>query len=139
MITDDEQVKIVTYTQNWRSPIHTTFQKIFTIIRIFLKSEAPKALYSSHSFIVSALKSTSLPSYSSSTKCGLCTLIFVRQLLLFEMTWLGPFRAFVKGLCPLLNAPRAFHYKRFNLEMNAGAFCSFKTPGAAYRENLGPT
>ena len=34
----------------------TTFQKIFTIIRIFLKSEAPKALYSSHSFIVSALK-----------------------------------------------------------------------------------
>ena len=34
---------------------YTTFQKIFTIIRIFLKSEAPKALYSSHSFIVSAL------------------------------------------------------------------------------------
>ena len=36
-------------------PLYTTFQKIFTIIRIFLKSEAPKALYSSHSFIVSAL------------------------------------------------------------------------------------
>ena len=35
--------------------LYTTFQKIFTIIRIFLKSEAPKALYSSHSFIVSAL------------------------------------------------------------------------------------
>jgi hypothetical protein len=28
---------------------------VFTIIRIFLKSEAPKALYSSYSFIVSAL------------------------------------------------------------------------------------
>ena len=28
---------------------------VITIIRIFLKSEAPKALYSSHSFIVSAL------------------------------------------------------------------------------------
>jgi len=38
-----------------RDPLYTTFQKIFTIIRIFLKSEAPKALYSSHSFIVSAL------------------------------------------------------------------------------------
>jgi len=36
-------------------PLYTTFQKIFTIIRIFLESEAPKALYSSHSFIVSAL------------------------------------------------------------------------------------
>ena len=34
---------------------YSTFQKIFTIIRIFLKSEAPKALYSSHSFIVSLL------------------------------------------------------------------------------------
>ncbi len=39
-----------------RDPLYTTFQKIFTLIRIFLKSEAPKALYSSHSFIVSALK-----------------------------------------------------------------------------------
>ena len=38
-----------------RDPLYTTFQKIFTIIKIFLKSEAPKALYSSHSFIVSAL------------------------------------------------------------------------------------
>jgi len=26
-----------------RDPLYTTFQKIFTIIRIFLKSEAPKA------------------------------------------------------------------------------------------------
>ena len=43
-----------TYTQIG-DPLYTTFQKIFTIIRIFLKSEAPKALYSSHSFIVSAL------------------------------------------------------------------------------------
>ena len=42
-------------TRKIRDPLYTTFQKIFTIIRIFLKSEAPKALYSSHSFIVSAL------------------------------------------------------------------------------------
>jgi hypothetical protein len=41
-------------TRKIRDPLYTTFQKIFTIIRIFLKSEAPKALYSSHSFIVSA-------------------------------------------------------------------------------------
>ena len=33
--------------------LRSKFQKIFTIIRIFLKSEAPKALYPSHSFIVS--------------------------------------------------------------------------------------
>ena len=43
-------------TRKIGDPLYTTFQKIFTIIRIFLKSEAPKALYSSHSFIVSALK-----------------------------------------------------------------------------------
>ena len=42
-------------TRKIGDPLYTTFQKIFTIIRIFLKSEAPKALYSSHSFIVSAL------------------------------------------------------------------------------------
>jgi len=42
-------------TRKIRDPLYTTFQKIFTIIRIFLKNEAPKALYSSHSFIVSAL------------------------------------------------------------------------------------
>ena len=45
-------------TRKIRDPLYTTFQKIFTIIRIFLKSEAPKALYSSHSFIVSALIKT---------------------------------------------------------------------------------
>ena len=45
----------VTVTRKIRDPLYTTFQKIFTIIRIFLKSEAPKALYFSHSFIVSAL------------------------------------------------------------------------------------
>ena len=40
-----------------RTPIqYSTFLKIFTKKKIFLKSEAPKALYSSHSFIVSALK-----------------------------------------------------------------------------------
>ena len=38
-----------------------------------------------------------------------------------------------------LNAPRAFHSKRFNLEMNAGGVLFYLTPGAAYRENLGPT
>ena len=30
-------------TRKIRDPLYTTFQKIFTIIRIFLKSEAPKA------------------------------------------------------------------------------------------------
>ena len=56
MITDDEQgQKCHLPTRKIRDPLYTTFQKIFTIIRIFLKSEAPKALYSSHSFIVSAL------------------------------------------------------------------------------------
>ena len=38
----------------------------------------------------------------------------------------------------LLNAPGAFHSKRFNLEMNAGGVLFYLTPGAAYRENLGP-
>ena len=56
----DEKMKCqsVTYLPSRKigDPLYTTFQKIFTIIRIFLKSEAPKALYSSHSFIVSALK-----------------------------------------------------------------------------------
>ena len=47
-------------TRKIRDPLYTTFQKIFTIIRIFLKSEAPKALYSSHSFIVSALMMAAL-------------------------------------------------------------------------------
>ena len=45
--------------------LYTTFQKIFTIIRIFLKNEAPKALYSSHWFIVSALKINHPPKYQS--------------------------------------------------------------------------
>ena len=44
-----------------RDPLYTTFLKIFTKKKIFLKSEAPKALYSSHSFIVSALISTEYP------------------------------------------------------------------------------
>jgi len=48
----------VSVTRKIGDPLYTTFQKIFTIIRIFLKSEAPKALYSSHSFIVSALIKT---------------------------------------------------------------------------------
>ena len=55
---NDEKMKCqVTYLPSRKigDPLYTTFQKIFTIIRIFLKSEAPKALYSSHSFIVSAL------------------------------------------------------------------------------------
>ena len=30
-----------------------------------------------------------------------------------------------------LNAPRAFHSKRFNLEMNAGGVLFYLTPGAA--------
>ena len=38
----------------------------------------------------------------------------------------------------LLNAPGAFHSKRFNLEMNTGGVLFYLTPGAAYRENLGP-
>ena len=42
-------------TEKIRDPLYTTFLKIFTKKKIFLKSEAPKALYSSHSFIVSAL------------------------------------------------------------------------------------
>ena len=42
-------------TRKIRDPLYTTFQKTFTIIRTFLKSEAPKALYSSHPFVVSAL------------------------------------------------------------------------------------
>ena len=42
-------------TQKIRDPLYTTFLKVFTKKIIFLKSEAPKALYSSHSFIVSAL------------------------------------------------------------------------------------
>ena len=33
----------VTVTRKIGDPLYTTFQKIFTIIRIFLKSEAPKA------------------------------------------------------------------------------------------------
>jgi hypothetical protein len=40
--------------------------------------------------------------------------------------------------CYSLNAPGAFHSKRFNLEMNAGGVLYYLTPGAAYRENLGP-
>ena len=53
--------KIVTHlVAKFEIPLYTTFQKIFTIIRIFLKSEVPKALYSSHSFIVSALNNTIL-------------------------------------------------------------------------------
>ena len=44
MITDDEQgQKCHLRTRKIRDPLYTTFQKIFTIIRIFLKSEAPKA------------------------------------------------------------------------------------------------
>ena len=72
-------------TRKIRDPLYTTFQKIFTIIRIYLKSEAPKALYSSHSFIVSALirpkpKKTTAPPYpyilypgvsKLSSRCGL--------------------------------------------------------------------
>ena len=42
-------------TEKSRDPLYSTFLKIFTKKKIFLKSEAPKALYSSHSFIVSAL------------------------------------------------------------------------------------
>ena len=42
-------------TEKNRDPLYSTFLKIFTKKKIFLKSEAPKALYSSHSFIVSAL------------------------------------------------------------------------------------
>ena len=42
-------------TEKSRDPLYTTFLKIFTKKKIFLKSEAPKALYSSHSFIVSVL------------------------------------------------------------------------------------
>ena len=38
-------VKNVTEPENWRSPIHYV-PKDFTIIKIFLKSEALKALYS---------------------------------------------------------------------------------------------
>ena len=38
----------------------------------------------------------------------------------------------------LLNAPGAFHSKRFNLEMNAGGVLFYLTPGVAYRENLAP-
>ena len=46
----------VTDGKNSRSPIHYVPKaQIFTKKKIFLKSEAPKALYSSHSFIVSAL------------------------------------------------------------------------------------
>ena len=54
-----------------RDPLYTTFQKIFTIIRIFLKSEAPKALYSSHSFIVSALINLKLPKTQKAARCAL--------------------------------------------------------------------
>jgi len=44
MITDDEQrQKCHLPSRKIRDPLYTTFQKIFTIIRIFLKSEAPKA------------------------------------------------------------------------------------------------
>ena len=53
LLNDDRQKCHI--TRKIGDPLYTTFQKIFTIIRIFLKSEAPKALYSSHSFIVSAL------------------------------------------------------------------------------------
>ena len=44
MITDDEQRQnCQSVTRKIGDPLYTTFQKIFTIIRIFLKSEAPKA------------------------------------------------------------------------------------------------
>ena len=49
---NDEKMKCQSVSQSPTrkigDPLYTTFQKIFTIIRIFLKSEAPKALYSSH-------------------------------------------------------------------------------------------